>query len=40
MQPFKEAKDVIDDYIDFYNNERIQLRAELTPLKSRYQFCA
>ena len=41
LQTFQEAREVIDDYINFYNNEqRIQLKTELTPLESRYQFCA
>jgi len=40
LQTFKEAREVIDDYIDFYNNERILLKTELTPMESRYQFCA
>jgi len=40
LQTFQEAREVIDDYIGFYNNERILLKTELTPLESRYQFCA
>jgi putative transposase len=40
LQTFKEARDVIADYIDFYNNQRIQLKTELTPLEKRHQFCA
>ncbi len=36
----KEARDAIDDYICFYNNERIQLKTKLTPLEQRRQFAA
>lgn len=40
FKTFEEAKEVIAEYIDFYNNERIQLKTELTPLGKRHQFCA
>jgi len=30
---FEEARNLIDDYICFYNNERIQLKSKLTPLE-------
>ncbi|WP_419824114.1 IS3 family transposase [Anoxybacterium hadale] len=30
---FDEARQLIDEYIDFYNNERIQTKTSLTPLK-------
>lgn len=40
LKTFEEAREVIADYIDFYNNERIQLKTELTPFEKRYQFCA
>lgn len=33
-----EAKQLIDDYIDFYNYERIQLKTKLTPYEKRCQF--
>jgi len=33
-----EAKCLIDDYIDFYNHHRIQLKTKLTPLELRCQF--
>lgn len=32
FQTFEEAKNIIDKYIYFYNNERIQLKIKLTPL--------
>ena len=35
---FDEAREIIDDYIYFYNNERIQLKTKLTPLEKRRQL--
>ena len=35
-----EAKELIDDYICFYNNQRIQSKTKLTPLELRRQFAA
>lgn len=32
-----EAKQLVDDYIDFYNYERIQLKTMLTPFEKRRQ---
>ena len=32
-----EAQQLIDEYIDFYNNERIQTKTSLTPLEKRRQ---
>jgi Transposase and inactivated derivatives len=37
---FSQANQLIDDYIWFYNNERIQLKTKLTPLEKRCQFVA
>ena len=34
---FKQARELIDEYIWFYNNERIQLKTKLTPLEKRRQ---
>ena len=34
---FDEARQLIDEYIDFYNNERIQTKTHLTPLEKRRQ---
>lgn len=34
---FEEAREMIDDYIWFYNNERIQLKTKLTPFEKRSQ---
>ncbi|MBP9989525.1 MAG: IS3 family transposase, partial [Ruminococcus sp.] len=31
---------LIDDYIHFYNYERIQLKTKLTPMEFRNQFIA
>ena len=33
-----EAKDLIDDYIYFYNHQRIQTKTKLTPLEKRCQY--
>ena len=33
---FKEAKELIDDYIYFYNNQRIQLKTGVAPLTQRH----
>ena len=35
-----EAKRLIDDYIYFYNNQRIQTKTKLTPLELRCQYVA
>jgi putative transposase len=35
---FKEARLLIDDYIYFYNYERIQLKTKLTPYEKRCQL--
>lgn len=35
---FNDARKLIDDYIYFYNNERIQLKTKQTPLEKRYLF--
>lgn len=32
------AKELVDDYIYFYNNERIQLKTGLTPMEYRYAY--
>ena len=39
-QTYEEARLLIDEYIHFYNNERIQLKTKLTPLELRSQFVA
>ena len=38
IRTYKEARLLIDQYIQFYNNERIQLKTKLTPLEKRCQF--
>jgi putative transposase len=38
LQTVVQAKQVIDDYIHFYNFERIQLKSKLTPFEQRCQF--
>jgi transposase InsO family protein len=37
LRTFDEARKLIDEYIDFYNNERIQTKTSLTPLEKRCQ---
>jgi transposase InsO family protein len=39
IKDFATANSLIDDYIYFYNHERIQLKTKLTPLEKRRQ-CA
>ena len=40
IKTFAEARCLIDDYIHFYNHQRIQLITKLTPLELRSQFVA
>ncbi len=40
LQTFDEARKLIDRYIYFYNNERLQLKTKLTPLEKRSQYVA
>ena len=40
IKTFADAKQLIDDYIYFYNHQRIQLKTKLTPLELRSQFVA
>ena len=37
IENFAMAKYLIDDYIHFYNYERIQLKTKLTPYEKRCQ---
>jgi transposase InsO family protein len=37
IKDFAMAKSLIDDYIYFYNHERIQLKTKLTPIEFRRQ---
>ena len=37
LTSFEMAKQLVDEYIDFYNNERIQTKTSLTPLEKRRQ---
>ena len=37
LKSFDEARLLITEYIDFYNNERIQTKTCLTPLEKRRQ---
>jgi len=38
INSFDEAKNLIDDYIWFYNHQRIQLKTKLTPFEKRRQL--
>ena len=40
LRTYEEARLLIGQYIDFYNNERIQLKTKLTPLEKRSRFAA
>jgi len=40
IHTFEEARLLIDKYVWFYNNERIQLKTKLTPLEKRCQSLA
>ena len=38
LKTYDEARSLIDEYIYFYNHERLQLKTKLTPLEKRNQF--
>ena len=38
LRTYEEARLLIDEYIYFYNHERIQLKTKLTPLEKRCQY--
>ncbi len=38
IETFNQARQLINDYIHFYNHERIQLKTKLTPFEKRYQL--
>ena len=40
LRTYEEARLLIGQYIDFYNNERIQLKTKLTPMEFRSQYVA
>ena len=40
ISTYEEARLLIGAYIQFYNNERIQLKTKLTPLEKRSRFVA
>ena len=40
LKTFAEARILIDEYIRFYNDERIQTKTKLTPLEKPSQFAA
>ena len=38
IKDFQDAVHIVDDYIHFYNHDRIQLKTKLTPIEFRRQF--
>ena len=40
LKSYEEARLLIDEYIYFYNYQRIQLKTKLTPMEYRSQFVA
>ena len=38
LKSYEDARLLIDEYIYFYNNERLQLKTKLTPFETRNQF--
>ena len=40
LKTYDEARILISQYIDFYNNQRIQLKTKLTPSEKRSQYIA
>jgi putative transposase len=40
LKTYQEARLLIDEYIYFYNNQRIQLKTKLTPIEKRSQYVA
>lgn len=40
LKTYDEARILISQYIDFYNNQRIQLKKKLTPYEKRSQYIA
>ena len=40
LQTYEEARLLIDEYISFYNQERIQTKTTLTPFEKRSQYVA
>ena len=40
LKTYEEARLLIDDYIHFYNYERLQLKTKRTPMEYRNQFVA
>ena len=38
IQTFEQAGELISEYIQFYNYQRIQLKSKLTPFEKRYQL--
>ena len=40
LSSFNEARKMIDEYIYFYNHQRIQLKTKLTPMEYRRQYVA
>ena len=40
LKDYEEAKKAIDDYIRYYNNERIQVKLKMAPLEYKLSWSA
>jgi len=40
LETLDQARKLIDRYIDFYNNDRIQLKSKMTPAEVRKKYLA
>ena len=40
IETYEDARILIDEYMRFYNYERIQLKTKLTPFEKRCQYVA
>ena len=40
LKTFEQARCLIQQYIHFYNNQRLQLKSKLTPMEYRSKFSA
>ena len=40
LETYEDARIIIDEYMRFYNYERIQLKTKMTPFEKRSQYVA
>lgn len=40
LKTIEQAKELVEEYIDFYNNDRLQLKSKLTPAEVRKNYLA